>query len=92
MAATAADPRDMKYAATDTLRWFSPEPTVEYGFCSNCGSSVFWRVIGATDSISICAGLLDTPTGLRTVSAWWLSEASDYAPASPGIADRQDTE
>jgi hypothetical protein len=28
--------------------------------------------------MTICAGVLDPPTGLRTVAAWWISEASDY--------------
>jgi hypothetical protein len=28
--------------------------------------------------MTICAGALDPPTGLQTVGAWWVSEASDY--------------
>ncbi len=92
MAATATDPRDLKFASDGSLRWFSPEPTVEYGFCSNCGSSMFWRIVGTTDSMSICAGVLNPPTGLRTVTALWLDDASDYAEPSPGIRDRRPTE
>ena len=60
------------------LRWYAPVPEAEYGFCSRCGSSLFWRSTGAPERVSICAGTLEPPTGLRTVEAWWTSEASDY--------------
>ena len=59
------------------LRWYEVKEAA-YGFCGRCGSSLFWRGAGTPDRISICAGTLDPPTGLRTVEAWWVSEASDY--------------
>jgi hypothetical protein len=49
-----------------------------YGFCRRCGSSLFWWGESTPDRVSFCAGTLDPPTGLRTVEAWWVSEASDY--------------
>jgi hypothetical protein len=53
-------------------------PGAEYGFCRTCGASLFWRADATPDEISICAGTLDPPTGLTTVEAWWVSQASDY--------------
>jgi hypothetical protein len=91
MAATQAPCNQIAITSDSELRWFSPDGTVEYGFCGTCGSSLFWRVIDA-DAWSICAGMLDPPTGLRTTSAWWLSEASDYLDPSPGIDERHLTE
>jgi hypothetical protein len=79
MAATDASAAEV--AITDPealLRWYDPVPEAAYGFCSRCGSSLFWRATATPDRISICAGTLDPPTGLRTVEAWWTSEASDY--------------
>ena len=58
-------------------RWF-PVPGAEYGFCRTCGASLFWRADAWPDVLSICAGTLDPPTGLHTVQAWWVSQASDY--------------
>jgi hypothetical protein len=78
MAATAAAPADLRFSADETLAWYSPDTTVEYGFCNRCGSSLFWRRIQNVDHISICAGTLDSPTGLSTTRAWWVAEASDY--------------
>lgn len=60
------------------LSWFFPVPEAGYGFCSRCGSSLFWQSSGGAADLSICAGTLDPPTGLRTVQAWWVSQASDY--------------
>jgi hypothetical protein len=60
------------------LRWFFPVPEAGYGFCSRCGSSLFWQSAGDPSRRSICAGTLDPPTGLRTTEAWWVSQASDY--------------
>jgi hypothetical protein len=78
LAATAA-PRDCLTLLTErTLTWYSPDPTVEYGFCSRCGSTLFWRAQSEPGSVSIAAGTLDPPTGLRTTAAWWVAEASDY--------------
>ena len=76
-AATAAVVSAITITET-TLRWYSPEPTVAYGFCGTCGSSLFWRTTARPESISICAGTLNSPTGLTTTQAWWTSTASDY--------------
>jgi hypothetical protein len=62
------------------LRWIkSPNSDADArrGFCGECGSSLFWDPPGE-DTISIAAGTLDPPTGLRIVGHWYTSQASDY--------------
>ncbi len=78
MAATAAHPDHVSFVSDATLAWYSPDPTVEYGFCNRCGSTLFWRAASIADKLCITAGTLDQPTGLRTVKAWWVAEAGDY--------------
>lgn len=70
------------------LRWFFPVPEAGYGFCSRCGSSLFWQSSSDRARLSICAGTLEPPTGLRTTQAWWTSQASDYhtRPELPELA------
>ena len=89
MAASQALTTDVIFDADKTLKWHSPDPTVEYGFCSICGSSLFWRATNEPRLVSICAGALDGPTGLQTVEAWWVAEASDYHERPRGITEHK---
>jgi hypothetical protein len=64
----------------DALRWVeSPQSDrhARRGFCGECGSSLFWHPQDG-DSISIAAGTLDRPTGLRTSGHWYTRQAGDY--------------
>jgi len=51
--------------------------TPRRGFCGECGSSLFWDAPGRP-TVSIAAGTLDGPTGLRVAAHWYVSQAGDY--------------
>ena len=88
LAATSAAVADLDVVDADALlRWFFPVPEAGYGFCARCGSSLFWRSTAGPERWSICAGTLEPPTGLRTVEAWWTSQASDYL-VRPDLPER----
>lgn len=78
LAATDADVADVGIDDPATLLTWHAVPGAEYGFCRSCGSSMFWRAEASPTRMSICAGTLDPPTGLRTVEGWWTSQAGDY--------------
>jgi hypothetical protein len=46
-------------------------------FCGECGSSLFWQEPGG-ETISVAAGSLDRPTGLRTAGHWYTVQAGDF--------------
>jgi len=47
MASTSAKLRDISVEDEDALlTWFFPVPEAGYGFCSRCGSSLFWQSSG----------------------------------------------
>jgi hypothetical protein len=48
----------------DTLTWFQSSDFAERGFCSTCGSNLFWRRFG-NENVSVWAGTLDGVKGLR---------------------------
>jgi hypothetical protein len=88
MAATSARRDDVRIVDPDgLLTWFFPVEEAGYAFCRRCGSSLFWAD-AQPEWLSICAGTLEPPTGLRTVEAWWVSEASDYL-VRPELPERQ---
>lgn len=78
MAATAARADTVEFDRDDTLTWYESTSTVSYGFCASCGSTLFWRAADKPEQLSIAAGTLDPPTGLRTTHALFGDHASDY--------------
>jgi hypothetical protein len=86
LAATAALVNDVRVRGGDAVVWWEPDSTVAYGFCRRCGSTLFWRATSSPERMSISAGTLDPPTGLRTTTAWWCAEASDDHRHPDGIA------
>ena len=89
MAATAVATDELSISG-DTLRWYSPDddPNVAYGFCSTCGSSLFYRNGVADESnaiTSICAGSIDGASGLTTVAVWFAADAADHIRLDPDI-------
>jgi hypothetical protein len=59
------------------LKWYRSSKHAKRGFCRRCGSSLFWRGINEP-LISIAAGSLDEPTGLKLACHGWTSQAADY--------------
>lgn len=68
---------NLELLAQETLRWYQSSPGVRRGFCAHCGSSLFWDRAELA-SISIAAGTLDQPTGLRTVAHIFTEHPADY--------------
>ena len=77
MAATQVRRGDVDVSG-NTLKWYAPVEGTEYGFCENCGSTLFWRSTRTPELMSIAAGTLTPPTGLKTTKAIFLDFGSDY--------------
>lgn len=79
-ACTAARRDDLVLMSDRGLRWVA-SPRSDAGarraFCGECGSSLFWDAPRRA-TISIAAGTLDQPTGLRVAGHWFVSQAADY--------------
>lgn len=61
----------------ETLTWYRSSETAERGFCGRCGGNLFWKPTGE-DVISITAGTLDGPTGLKLRENIYTEFAGDY--------------
>jgi hypothetical protein len=67
---------DLVLVRSGGLRWYEADGRAR-GFCGVCGASLFWRAAGR-DTISIAAGTLDEPTGLRTIAQIYTADRGDY--------------
>src|SRR5687767_9578923 len=59
-----------------SLRWYEADERAR-GFCGVCGASLFWRAAGR-ETVSIAAGTLDPPTGLKTIAHVFTRDQGDY--------------
>jgi hypothetical protein len=63
------------------LKWFKSvtdeTPNVHRGFCSECGSSLFWHPRDQ-NYIAVAAGSLDDTTNQKTIGHVWTSQKSGY--------------
>src|ERR671917_587386 len=74
---TSAERGALRFVEERGLRWVdSPDSDARArrGFCGECGSSLFWDA-SDRDTISIAAGTLDEPTGLRTIAQIYTADA-----------------
>lgn len=73
--------KNLAFIIKEGLKWFhsttDETENVYRGFCSVCGSSLFWHPRGG-QTISVTAGSLDEPTYLHTLGHIWLSQVGDY--------------
>jgi hypothetical protein len=88
VAATSCAFASLVMERADTLRWYRSSPAAQRGFCSTCGGNLFWRADGE-DSISIMAGTLDAPTGLKIAEHIFVADKSDYYALNDDVPMRQ---
>lgn len=76
-AATACAPDHLRLISAETLSWYQSSAIARRGFCGTCGSQLFWEPAHG-GHISIWAGTLETPTGLKAVEHIFVAEKGDY--------------
>ena len=74
VAATSCARDDIEIAGDVT--WYVSSDTARRGFCSTCGSNLFWDGVG--QNLSIFAGTLDGPTGLSIKGHIYCADKGDY--------------
>ena len=62
---TSCKEENIEFLNKKTLRWYRSSSKARRGYCNKCGASIFFKRIN-TKYISISAGTLKNPTGLKT--------------------------
>jgi len=66
------------------VRWYRSSAKVRRGFCSVCGSSLFFDP-DTTPWIAVSMGLFDTPTGTRQSKHIFTADKGDYYEIGDGL-------
>ncbi len=76
-AATSASNTDLTIEGEDNLTWYNASPDAKRGFCSNCGSALFWKA-DEDDHTSILAGSLDDEAGIKLSAHIFVADKGNY--------------
>lgn len=71
----------------DRLTWYQASPKVRRGFCSTCGSFLFWAPLGR-DKIAIAMGAFDGPTNTMLGTHIFVADKGDYYDIADGVPQR----
>ena len=83
-ASTGTKWSDIEIQGADTITWFRASPDAERGFCSTCGSHLFWRS-SKEDYMAVLAASLDEPSGLRVTKHIFIESRGDYYEITDGL-------
>jgi hypothetical protein len=83
-AATNVSDDSLEISGAENIRWFSASDFAKRGFCSICGSVLFWRHNEAAET-SVMAGAFDRPSGLKGESHIFIADKGDYYTIDDGL-------
>ncbi len=76
-AATNVQLDKIAISGEDMVTWYRASDDAGRGFCSMCGSALFWKRDGAED-ISVLAGAFEQPSGLAMGHHIYCDDKPDY--------------
>ena len=68
----------------ENVRWYESSDKVRRGFCSTCGSTLFWDP-PAYDWIAVAMGAFDAPTSTKLHKHIFVTEKGDYYEIADGL-------
>lgn len=83
-AATNVSDEDLQIEGADRLTWYRASDFARRGFCSTCGSALFWKGDRLAHT-SIMAGSFDTPSGLVGEVHIFVADKGDYYELTDGL-------
>jgi len=69
--------KNLEITKDQGLTWYRISEKTRRGFCSSCGSGLFWKV-DALDTTCVVAGSLENPTGLKTTGHVFIEDKADF--------------
>ena len=72
----------------DHITWYQSSEKARRGFCSTCGSSLFFDPL-FRDWIGVAMGAFDTPTGTHLAVHIFVTDKGDYYDIADGLPQNQ---
>lgn len=88
LASTDVPRSALKINGADKITWFRSSEKVQRGFCSTCGSTLFWDPI-FRDWTAIAMGAFDLPTETKLKSHIHVADKGDYYEIGDGLPQNQ---
>ncbi|MBT5435648.1 MAG: GFA family protein [Alphaproteobacteria bacterium] len=83
--ATVAGTQDnVAIEGAENISWFRASGEAERGFCSHCGSHLFWRSL-TDDKMVLLGGSIDDASGLRLTSHIFVEDKGSYYEIDDGL-------
>jgi hypothetical protein len=83
-AATNVGDEMIEIEGADNITWYHASDVARRGFCSTCGSALFWK--HQTDPfISVLAGSFDAPSGLKMTKHIFCADKGDFYEIADGL-------
>ena len=87
-ASTDVKRNDLRIDGAEHLSWFQSSAKVRRGFCSLCGSSLFWDPVGK-DIVGVAMGAFDGPTNTHLAIHIFVADKGDYYEIADGLPQHQ---
>jgi hypothetical protein len=86
-ASTDVPQSDVRIEGEDKVSWYQSSEKVRRGFCSVCGSALFWDPVHR-DWIAIAMGAFEAPTGTRLGKHIFVADKGDYYEIGDGLTQK----
>lgn len=76
----------LRLTGEEHVTWYRSSEKVQRGFCSTCGSTLFWNpTIDGYEWIAVAMGLFDSPTGTKLAKHTFVGNKGDYYDITDGV-------
>lgn len=82
--ATNAPDEALTVHGEENLTWYRASESARRGFCSHCGSALFWKHDDHPFT-SVMAGCFEAPTGLKLTRHIFVADKGDYYDLNDGL-------
>lgn len=83
-AATDIEDENIQVSGLDKVTWYAASDFARRGFCSVCGSALFWKR-NDSSKISIMAGAFENPSELRSECHIFVADKGDFYEICDGL-------